>query len=364
MKLSMLKQAKNILFKEGMLPVYLILYVTSRCNLGCSHCFYHKSLNKPEEIPIEGIEKISKSMPGLLHVSLTGGEPFLREDIEKIAWLFAKNSKAQIISIPTNGMLPEKIAAKAAMMAEESPETIFNISVSIDGGEKTHNRIRGSKNAFSNACKTLAKLSELKKRLKNLRVGIIYTISNDNAEETLPVYRKMLADFGINQFQVNFLRGEPKSASFSEETVEQYRKANKEIAGDLASKKYAGHKILGDFYACLNKRYKDVLLKTLEEKKFQLPCYAGTTNCIIYPDGKVFACEMRQDLCFGNLNDFGFNLRKLLSTKKNRKIIKAIRESRCFCTFECQLSSNVAFNATELPKVLLEWAGLKLGVGK
>jgi MoaA/NifB/PqqE/SkfB family radical SAM enzyme len=164
MKIAVLKQAKNALLKGNMLPVYVILYVTSRCNLRCSHCFFHKSLNKPEEISLEDIEKISKSMPNLLHVSLTGGEPFLREDIEKIAAMFAKNSGAQIISIPTNGMLTEKIAAKTAVIAEENPGTIFNISVSIDGKEEMHNRIRGSKNAFSNACNTLEKLLELKTR--------------------------------------------------------------------------------------------------------------------------------------------------------------------------------------------------------
>ncbi len=364
MKISILKQAKNVLFKKNMLPVYVILYITSRCNLKCSHCFFHKSLNKPEEIPLKEIEKISKSMPSLIHVSLTGGEPFLREDIDKIAALFAKNSSVKIISIPTNGTFTEKIVAKATKMAEENPDIIFNISVSIDGTEKIHNQIRGSKNAFSNACKTLAKLLELKIRFKNLKIGVIYTISEDNAQETMSVYKKMLSDFDINQFQINFLRGEPKNARKSKETIEQYMKVNKEIATDLAKKKYKGHQIFGDFYTCLNKRYKQVILKTLKENKFQLPCYAATTNCIIYSNGNVFACEIRQDLFLGNLKNFDFNLKKLLSTKENRKIAKSIRESKCFCTFECQLTSNVAFNATELLKVLLQWIRLKLQVGK
>ena len=32
--------------KKNQLPSYFIFYPTSRCNLSCSHCFYHDSLNK------------------------------------------------------------------------------------------------------------------------------------------------------------------------------------------------------------------------------------------------------------------------------------------------------------------------------
>lgn len=361
MKLSLLKHTKSIFFKGGMLPVYVILYVTSKCNLKCGHCFFHSSLNKPEEISIADIEKISKSTPNLLNLSLTGGEPFLRNDIEKIAALFAKNCNTAIISIPTNGMLPEKIVAKTRQMLEENPKTIFNVSVSVDGKRETHNRIRGSENAFSNACKTLAGLSMLRKKFGNLHLGIIYTLNGLNAKETVPVYKTMLRRFNINQFQINFLRGEPKEIKCPEELIKQYEEANQVIARDLARKRYKGYKIAGDFYTCLNKRYKQVLIDTVKEKKFLIPCYAGTTNCVIYPNADVFACEIRNDLFFGNLKDLDFNLRGLLSTKKNQKMTQSIRESRCYCTFECQLTSNVAFNAGELLKVLALWLKLKLG---
>ncbi len=347
-----------------MQPAYLILYVTSRCNLRCRHCFFYSCLNKRQEIPLADIEKISKSAKGLLNVSLTGGEPFLRNDLDKIASLFSKNSKTAIISIPTNGMLPEKIAAKTRQMLEQNPATTFNLFVSIDGEEETHNKIRRNSKAFSNACKTLAQLSKLKLRFGNLRPGVIFTISELNADEAIPVYREMLQRFELNQFQINFLRGKPRSAKASSKAIEEYEKANEAIAEDLARGRYKGHRIFHDFYTCLNKRYKQVLLNTVKEKKFQTACYAGTTNVVIYPNADVFACEMRNDLCMGNLRDFDFNLKKLLSTPKNRELAKAVRESKCFCTFECQLTSNVAFNPRELLKVLAMWLKLKLGVAR
>ena len=34
------------IIKKNQLPSYFIYFPTSRCNLSCSHCFYHDSLNK------------------------------------------------------------------------------------------------------------------------------------------------------------------------------------------------------------------------------------------------------------------------------------------------------------------------------
>jgi len=360
-KIFAVKQAKNVFFKGRMMPVYINLYITSRCNLKCRHCYFHESLNRPEEISLENIEKLSKSSGEIVNIALTGGEPFLRQDIAKIAGLFVKNSNARIVTIPTNGMLSKVIEEQAGKMLRENPKAIFNVFVSLDGEEKTHNRIRGDKNAFSNAMKTLSGLENLRKKFDNLRLGIIFTMNETNAEQALPLYKKISKNLGIDQFQINFLRGSPKSIRVSDRIIGEYEKANAEIQKDFESGKYSGYKIMGDFYTCINRRYKEVLAKTVKEKKFQLPCYAGTTNIIIYPNADVFACEMRDDLKFGNLGDYGFDLKKMTEEKKNKELVEKIRKSNCFCTFECQLTSNVAYNPKELLKAGSLFLKLKMG---
>ncbi|MEE8585035.1 MAG: hypothetical protein V3T83_09310, partial [Acidobacteriota bacterium] len=60
-----LQIAKRLFVKRG-LPVNLIFFVTSRCNLLCKHCFYWEELNKRSgELSFEEIEKISRSLPNL-----------------------------------------------------------------------------------------------------------------------------------------------------------------------------------------------------------------------------------------------------------------------------------------------------------
>jgi len=94
----------KVINKKNQLPSYFIFYPTSRCNLSCSHCFYHDSLNKKfNELSIEEINKFTKTMDPLLHLIITGGEPYLREDIDEIVKIFYENTKVPIISIPSNG---------------------------------------------------------------------------------------------------------------------------------------------------------------------------------------------------------------------------------------------------------------------
>ncbi len=83
--LASLSIASRLLLKRG-LPVNLIFFVTSRCNLLCTHCFYWEELNKRKnELELDEIERVSRSLPNLLSVSLTGGEPYLRPDLPDIA---------------------------------------------------------------------------------------------------------------------------------------------------------------------------------------------------------------------------------------------------------------------------------------
>jgi len=58
----------------------VILFVTSRCNSFCQTCFYHEELNRPGDMTFDQIEKLSRTMPPITDLWLSGGEPTLRHD--------------------------------------------------------------------------------------------------------------------------------------------------------------------------------------------------------------------------------------------------------------------------------------------
>ena len=80
--LDKVSYASRIIRKSGP-PIQLTFFLTSRCNLRCEHCFYWKELDADHsnELKIDEIKKIAQSLPRLLVLSITGGEPFVRKDI-------------------------------------------------------------------------------------------------------------------------------------------------------------------------------------------------------------------------------------------------------------------------------------------
>src|SRR3989344_7476050 len=150
--------------KKDKLPSYFIFYPTSRCNLSCSHCFYHDSLNKKvKELSLEEIDKFTKTMDPLLLLILTGGEPYVRSDIDQIVKIFYENTKVPIITIPSNGFFTGRMIEKVRKIMELCPKLVLNQLISLDGLYELHDKIRGFEGSFNKAIKTIEALKELQK---------------------------------------------------------------------------------------------------------------------------------------------------------------------------------------------------------
>src|ERR1051326_4522689 len=89
----------------------VILFVTSRCNSFCQTCFYHEELNRPGDMTFAEIEKISRTMPPITDLWLSGGEPTLRHDATQIIDMFVRHNGVHRLIIPTNGLVKERVHA-------------------------------------------------------------------------------------------------------------------------------------------------------------------------------------------------------------------------------------------------------------
>src|SRR6266545_3341508 len=77
----------------------VILFVTSRCNAFCKTCFYHEELNQPGDMSFAQIEKVSRTMPSITDLWLSGGEPTLRRDVSEIIKTFLRNNGVNSVII-------------------------------------------------------------------------------------------------------------------------------------------------------------------------------------------------------------------------------------------------------------------------
>ena len=171
-------------FKKSILkkPIYLIFFVTNNCNAKCNHCFYSEQLNQSQKnlLTLDQVKDFSKQLDKIVWLAISGGEPFLRNDLEEIYKLFCDNNKIEDLNLPTNGVLTDVIYEKTKNMLNSRKIKNFNIVLSLDGTKDIHNEIRGI-NCYDNVFNTYNKLIALSDVLKN---DNMYPISENSEEES------------------------------------------------------------------------------------------------------------------------------------------------------------------------------------
>jgi hypothetical protein len=61
------------------------------------------------------------------------------------------------------------------------------------------------------------------------------------------------------------------------------------------------------------------------------------------------------------VRDVDYDFKQLWFGPKGDEMRSFVRDTRCFCTYECFLTVNILFNPMVLPQVVKEWAALKWG---
>lgn len=356
------KHLYKSLIKFKQLPSYFIFYPTSRCNLKCSHCFYHDSLNKKfNELTIDELDKITKTMDPILSLILTGGEPYLRHDLDKIVKIFYENTKVPIITIPSNGWYLEKMDKQIRNMMEWCPYLTLNQQISIDGIGKDHNAIRmdkqvvGGDNSFEKAIKTIDHLKNLKKIYQRINIGIIITFTNENQKKFKDILKEIYSMTNPDNISINLVRGDPKQKVNLDLDLNLYREAVKYRDSLFYEKKMSGHaKFKGNRLATAGRiLLNELVYKTYESNKYSTPCYAGNLSGVMYPEGNVYPCEILDESHkIGNIRDFDLDFKKLWLSDKAKKEVKFVRKTKCFCTHECFNIVNILFNPKYYPRVL------------
>ena len=350
------------LIKYKQLPSYFIFYPTSRCNLKCSHCFYHDSLNKKfNELTLVEIDKITKTMDPILQLLLTGGEPYLRHDLDQIVRIFYENCKVPILTIPSNGWYLSKMDKQIRNMMEWCPKLTLNQQISIDGIGADHNAIRmdkqikGPENSFEKAIKTIEHLKELQKIYNRINIGIIITFTNENQKKFKNIVKEIYELTKPDNITINLVRGDPKEKVNVNLDLNLYREAVKYRDELFYDKKMSGHaRFKGNKLATAGRiMLNELTNKIYEENKYVTPCYAGNLSGVMYPEGDVYPCEILGDEHkIGNIRDFDLDFKKLWSSHKAKKEVKFIRKSKCFCTHECFNIVNILFNPKFYPKII------------
>jgi hypothetical protein len=75
---------------------------------------------------------------------------------------------------------------------------------------------------------------------------------------------------------------------------------------------------------------------------------------VIGSRGEVYPCELL-DRPLGNLRDAGLGFQRIWRGGQAEAVRGHIRDTGCFCTYECFLTNSIIFNPRMLPRLLREW---------
>ena len=288
--------------------------VTYRCNARCNMCNRYKCPSKPEEeLNIETIKKL----PKMYFTNITGGEPFIREDLPDIVRELYKKSDRIVIS--TNGFFTDRIIK----LCEEFPNV--GIRISIEGLEETNNKIRGLDDGFNKGYSTLKKLVEM----KHPDVGFGMTVQDENAKDLVALYdmsNELNMEFATASLHNSFYFVEAKNIIKDRLMVakEFERLVNKLLESNSPKKWFRAY-------------FNHGLINYIFGQKRLLPCDMAFDTFFIDPYGDVMPCNGTKDKeVMGNLNNQTWD--ELWNSEQAEKVRNSVRH----CDRECWMIGSVS----------------------
>lgn len=288
--------------------------VTYRCNARCNMCNRYKKPSKPdEELTVEAIKKL----PPMYFTNITGGEPFIRQDLREIVAELYKKSDRIVIS--TNGFFTDRIVE----LCKEFPN--IGIRISIEGLEETNNSIRGLEDGFNKGYTTLKKLVEM--GMKDVGFGM--TVQDANAKDLVPLYKlsnEMNMEFATaslhNSFYFveakNIIKDRPYVAQNFEDLINELLKSNSPKKWFRA---YFNHGLINYIYG----------------QKRLLPCDMAFDTFFVDPYGDVMPCNgTKEKLVMGNINNQSWD--ELWNSEQAENVRNAVRN----CDRNCWMIGSVS----------------------
>jgi len=290
--LKRLRYASSFLRKR---MVHLNLQLLYACNFKCKICDFHHSPYKDlPYLTVVQAEVIAAKLKtlGPQIISLSGGEPMMHPDLERITACLAQHNFPVMIS---NGWFVTPDRARALFEAG-----MHEISISLDYADpRKHDRQRCMDGAFQRAVEGL-KVLQQNRTAPHQRVHMISVVMDDNLKHIEPLIqlaKKIGVTYMVTLYSTN--RGaKPK------------RTGNQELSRFLLNlrKKYPHFVSIPGYIASFTR-------SAAENAPF---CYAGRNLFNIDCTGGVSRCVDTLDDCVGNIlhEDIGTLMVKLRRKQK------------------------------------------------
>ncbi len=336
----------------------LFYFVTSRCNARCSFCFNLDNVvnwkqRRPDELSLEELKLVARRLGRLPYLTLSGGEPFIREDLPDVIQAFHEHARTQWVTIPSNAALTDRTVRATLEILNKRPGLFLTIQVSIDGLFEVHDRSRVLPGGFEKMSKTLKRLAEVRRRYPNLRLQIATCYDDFNREQIEEIVDHCRESFDYDQQMFYLIRDQHALITDVEPTLltsyfrllsqhEEYEwKEQRRTLWNRAVRALQGLV------------YRD-LAEIKAKGTFLRPCTATQKFATLWDDGQITPCEILEDTRLGNIKDFDYDFYALKREQHvddlHRRDIVA---TKCNCDWMCAIPINMLYDPSVFGRVIL-----------
>lgn len=244
-------------------PTDASIILTYRCPMKCKMCnIWFNPTKKDAEIKAADL----RTLPRLKFINLTGGEPFVREDLAEIVEECYKHTDR------TSSPRPDGSKIKSVALAKQFPN--IGIRISIEGLSCKNDELRGHAGGFDKGLRTLLTLKQM--GLKDIGFGC--TVSNNNSKDMLSLYQLSLSlgmEFATAAFHNSYyFHKDDNVITNKDEVCKNFEQLIEWQLQENHPKSW--------FRAWFNMG----LINYIEGGRRMLPCEAGSANFFIDPFGE------------------------------------------------------------------------------
>lgn len=275
-------------------PQALSLEITHRCIAKCIMCNIWKIPPSVKDLAVEEwLRFLSSPVFGdLRELDITGGEPFLREDlVELVEGVLRLNlKKLRSIAVTTNALLGNRVVEGVAEILRSLRDRPIDLVIvcAMDAAGEVHDRVRNFKGAWRRLDETIQGLTDLRKAYPGLILGLKTTVLPMNVEELQGVVR-YADDRGL--FTI-----------ISPCIITEGRYLNLDRSEELAFQANGIEK-MKRFYRKQTSRWiyhGEKLIEYFDRGVMKKPCSCGFNYMFVRSTGDVYPCPLI-DLNVGNI---------------------------------------------------------------
>lgn len=305
---SLAAEAASVWFRHNLvqplraqpaLPRAMHFISTHRCNARCVMCGIWKETGaQAQELSPEDLSGVlsDRLFSRMEYVGISGGEPFLRDDLVELSAVFFERCRAvKRLSLTTNGLLTRRMRAVLPQIAARarSAGALLDLSVSVHGIGDSLDGIYGVEGAFAKIERTIEVLEELR-RGGQLSFSMNCVLLSENLADADEL-RSWAASRGI---PLSFVIGEHRLRFRTEGLDDAFVSPN-------------GQKELIDFLSNLAEdrsqsavsagKYREIVAMLEGRKTRSLSCYYAMGGLLLGHDGALYYCSHSQEI--GNCLD-------------------------------------------------------------